>query len=251
MGGLAYLGALVQNVPTAANIRHYATIVRERSILRQLAAHRRRDRRRRLQPAGPQRARACSTRPRPRCCTSPSRARAASSTSRRSGTLLDRRGRAHRGRSTTATIRPTSPASPPASPTSTGRPRACSRATSSSSPDGRAWARPRSRSTSASTSRSHVKLPVAVFSMEMGATQLAMRMIGSVGRLDRAARCAPGGCRPTTGRSSSGALGRLNEAPILIDETPALTAHRAARARAAPGASSTASSGSSSSTTCS
>ena len=38
VGGLAYLGALVQNVPTAANIRHYATIVRERSILRQLAA---------------------------------------------------------------------------------------------------------------------------------------------------------------------------------------------------------------------
>ena len=38
VGGLAYLGALVGNVPTAANIRHYAQIVRERSILRQLAA---------------------------------------------------------------------------------------------------------------------------------------------------------------------------------------------------------------------
>src|SRR5437879_3865109 len=38
IGGLAYLGALVQNVPTAANIRHYASIVRERSVLRQLAA---------------------------------------------------------------------------------------------------------------------------------------------------------------------------------------------------------------------
>ena len=38
VGGLAYLGALVQNVPTAANIRHYAQIVRDRSILRQLAA---------------------------------------------------------------------------------------------------------------------------------------------------------------------------------------------------------------------
>jgi replicative DNA helicase len=38
VGGLAYLGALAQNVPTAANIRHYANIVRERSILRQLAA---------------------------------------------------------------------------------------------------------------------------------------------------------------------------------------------------------------------
>ena len=38
IGGLAYLGALVQNVPTAANIRHYAQIVRDRSILRQLAS---------------------------------------------------------------------------------------------------------------------------------------------------------------------------------------------------------------------
>ena len=38
VGGLAYLGALAQNMPTAANIRHYAEIVRERSILRQLAA---------------------------------------------------------------------------------------------------------------------------------------------------------------------------------------------------------------------
>ena len=28
VGGLAYLGTLVQNVPTAANIRHYAAIVR-------------------------------------------------------------------------------------------------------------------------------------------------------------------------------------------------------------------------------
>ena len=37
IGGLAYLGALVGNVPTAANIRHYAQIVRDRSILRQLA----------------------------------------------------------------------------------------------------------------------------------------------------------------------------------------------------------------------
>jgi replicative DNA helicase len=35
---MAYLGALVENVPTAANIRRYAEIVRERAILRRLAA---------------------------------------------------------------------------------------------------------------------------------------------------------------------------------------------------------------------
>lgn len=35
-GGLAYLGTLAKNTPTAANIKAYAAIVRERSVLRQL-----------------------------------------------------------------------------------------------------------------------------------------------------------------------------------------------------------------------
>lgn len=35
-GGLSYLGALAKNTPTAANIKAYANIVRERSIMRQL-----------------------------------------------------------------------------------------------------------------------------------------------------------------------------------------------------------------------
>jgi replicative DNA helicase len=69
----------------------------------------------------------------------------------------------------------------------------------------------------------HAKLPVAVFSMEMGATQLAMRLIGSVGRLDqkdlRIGRLASEDWEKLTV-----ALGRLNDAPILVDETPALTA---------------------------
>ena len=34
VGGLAYLAALAQNTPSAANIRRYAEIVRERSIMR-------------------------------------------------------------------------------------------------------------------------------------------------------------------------------------------------------------------------
>ena len=37
-GGQAYLGSLALNTPSAANIRRYAEIVRERSIMRQLAA---------------------------------------------------------------------------------------------------------------------------------------------------------------------------------------------------------------------
>ncbi|MGM0593881.1 MAG: replicative DNA helicase [Pseudomonadota bacterium] len=36
VGGIHYLGSLVTNTPSAANIKSYATIVRERSVLRQL-----------------------------------------------------------------------------------------------------------------------------------------------------------------------------------------------------------------------
>src|SRR5258706_4970247 len=36
-GGLAYLGALSQNTPSAINVRRYAEIVRERSVQRRLA----------------------------------------------------------------------------------------------------------------------------------------------------------------------------------------------------------------------
>ena len=60
-------------------------------------------------------------------------------------------------------------------------------------------------------------LPVAVFSMEMGATQLATRMIGSVGRLDQH-RMRTGRLEDEDWVRLTTALGRLNEAPIFIDE---------------------------------
>ncbi|MBP6563914.1 MAG: replicative DNA helicase [Neisseriaceae bacterium] len=66
-------------------------------------------------------------------------------------------------------------------------------------------------------------LPVAVFSMEMGGTQLVMRMLGSVGRLDQHVL--------RTGRLQDEHWGKLNDAvvklsdaPMFIDETPGLTA---------------------------
>ncbi|MEO8137274.1 MAG: replicative DNA helicase, partial [Betaproteobacteria bacterium] len=69
----------------------------------------------------------------------------------------------------------------------------------------------------------NVKKTVAVFSMEMGATQLAMRMIGSVGKLDQH-KIRTGRLHNDDWERLSGALGRLNDAPIHIDETPALNA---------------------------
>ena len=66
-----------------------------------------------------------------------------------------------------------------------------------------------------------VGLPVAVFSMEMGGTQLAMRMLSSVGKLD-AHRVRTGKLNDDEWSRLSFALGKMHEAPLYIDETPAL-----------------------------
>jgi replicative DNA helicase len=68
-----------------------------------------------------------------------------------------------------------------------------------------------------------VSMPVAVFSMEMSASQLAMRMLSSMGKVDQH--------KLRTGRLDNEewghlteAIGRLNEARIHVDETAALNA---------------------------
>jgi replicative DNA helicase len=66
-----------------------------------------------------------------------------------------------------------------------------------------------------------LKLPVLVFSMEMGGAQLGLRMLGSIGRVD-AQRLRTGRLDPGDWDRLGTALGKLNEAPILIDETAAL-----------------------------
>ena len=65
-------------------------------------------------------------------------------------------------------------------------------------------------------------LPVVVFSMEMGAAQLALRMVGSLGRIDQS--------NLRTGRLRDDEWGRLSEAveklgkvSMFIDESPGLT----------------------------
>jgi len=66
-------------------------------------------------------------------------------------------------------------------------------------------------------------LPVAVFSMEMAATQLAMRMIGSVGRLDQH-KMRTGRLEDEDWVGLTTALGKLNDAPLFIDESAGLNA---------------------------
>ena len=64
-------------------------------------------------------------------------------------------------------------------------------------------------------------LPVAIFSMEMGGTQLAMRMLGSVGRLDQH-RLRTGRLNDEDWPRLTHAIQKMNDAQIFIDETPAL-----------------------------
>ena len=66
-------------------------------------------------------------------------------------------------------------------------------------------------------------LPVAVFSMEMGGTQLAMRMLGSISRVDQH-KMRTGRLNDEEWQKLSSAMGKLHEAPIHIDETAALNA---------------------------
>jgi replicative DNA helicase len=66
-------------------------------------------------------------------------------------------------------------------------------------------------------------LPVAVFSMEMGAVQLAMRMLGSVGMLDQH-RMRTGKLLTDDWPRVTHAVQLMQDAQIYIDESPALTA---------------------------
>jgi replicative DNA helicase len=64
-------------------------------------------------------------------------------------------------------------------------------------------------------------LPVAIFSMEMGGAQLAMRMLGSVGELDQH-RLRTGKLIDEDWPRLTLAIQKMNDAQVFIDETPAL-----------------------------
>ena len=73
-------------------------------------------------------------------------------------------------------------------------------------------------------------LPAAIFSMEMASTQLVSRLIGSVGKLIQH-KMRTGQLDDNDWEKLSYALGQLNEAPIFIDEGSALNPYEV-RARA-------------------
>ncbi|MDY6980472.1 MAG: replicative DNA helicase [Pseudomonadota bacterium] len=66
------------------------------------------------------------------------------------------------------------------------------------------------------------QVPVAVFSMEMPGEQLVMRMMSSLGRIDQH-KIRTGKLDDSDWPRLTSAVGILNEAPIYIDDTPGLT----------------------------
>lgn len=220
-GGLAYLGSLAQNVPSAANIRRYAEIVRERAIMRKLAEVGGDIATSALNPAG-----------------------------RGADQLLDEAESkvfeiaeaGERGRQGFVPIPPLLTKVVERIETLYGRedPSVVTgvatgftdldEKTSGLQPGDLVIVagRPSMGKTAFSINiAEHVALevnkPVAIFSMEMGGTQLAMRMIGSVGRLNQH-NLRTGRLQDEDWSRMTHALGRLNEAPIFIDETAGLNA---------------------------
>ena len=228
-GGLAYLGELAANTPSAANIRRYAEIVRERAVLRQLVATADEIAADALNPLG-----------------------------RDAATLLDEaeskifkiaeagaghnEGFVHINPLLTQVVERIQELHDRDNPTDiTGVPTGypdLDKMTSGFQPGDLiiVAGRPSMGKTAfalniAENVAVDSGLPVGVFSMEMGGTQLAMRMLASIGRLD-SHRVRTGRLNDDEWSRLSFALGKLHEAPIYIDETGGLSpANLRARAR--------------------
>ena len=180
-----------------ANIRRYAEIVRERAIMRQLVAVGDEIADTAFNPHGQGRRPAARRGRVARSSRSPRRARAAARASSRSS-RCSRRWSSASTRSTTATTRPTSPACRPASRDldqhdlrpAAGRPGHRRRPPEHGQDRARAQHR-RARRARAAGCRWRCS------AWKWAGTQLAMRMLGSVGRLDQH-KLRTGAARPTT-----------------------------------------------------
>jgi replicative DNA helicase len=221
VGGLAYLGALAQNVPTAANIRHYANIVRERSILRQLASTATEIAESAFNPLG-RNAKMVLDEAEAKILHIAEQGSRGAQNFQIIGKLL-----ANVVERIETLYNRDDPSDVTGVPTGFAD---LDRMTSGFQPGDLVVVagRPSMGKTALALNIGesvalNTGMPVAVFSMEMGASQLAMRLIGSVGRLDQH-KLRTGRLQPDDWDKLSSALGRLNEAPILIDETPALNA---------------------------
>jgi replicative DNA helicase len=218
-GGLAYLGELAANTPSAANIRRYAEIVRERAILRQLVTAGDEIAGSALNPLGRD----------PKQLLDEAEARVFAIAE---GGFRHQSGFQHINPLLTQVVERIQELHDRDNPSDiTGVPTGyhdLDSKTSGLQPGDLliVAGRPSMGKTSFALNMAEhvaieVGLPVAVFSMEMGGAQLAMRMLSSVGRLD-AHRVRTGRLNDDEWSRLSFALGKMHEAPLYIDETPAL-----------------------------
>jgi replicative DNA helicase len=221
VGGLPYLGSLAQNVPSAANIRRYGEIVRERSIMRKLAE------------VGTDIASSAYN---------PSGRDAAQLLDEAEGKVLKIAEAGSRGKQGFIAMPPLLTQVVERIETLYGRDNpsdVTGTATGFTDLDSMTSGlqpgdlvivagRPSMGKTAFSINIAEnvaldSKLPVAIFSMEMGASQLAMRMLGSVGKLNQH-DLRTGRLQDDDWGRLTHALGKLNDAPIHIDESAALSA---------------------------
>ncbi len=218
-GGLAYLGELAANTPSAANIRRYAEIVRERAVLRQLVTAGDEIAGSAFNPLGRD----------PKQLLDEAEAKVFAIAE---GGFRHQTGFQHINPLLTQVVERIQELHDRDNPSDiTGVPTGyhdLDAKTSGLQPGDLliVAGRPSMGKTSFALNMAEhvaieVGLPVAVFSMEMGGTQLAMRMLSSVGKLD-AHRVRTGRLNDDEWSRLSFALGKMHEAPLYIDETPAL-----------------------------
>ncbi|CAM4102135.1 replicative DNA helicase [Bordetella muralis] len=227
-GGLAYLNALAHNTPSAANIRRYAEIVRERSMLRKLVSIADEISAAAFNPQGKE-ARQLLDEAESKVFKIAQEGEKGSAGFQEIQPLLTQVVERidelyHRDSDSDVTGVPTGFAD-------------LDKMTSGLQPGDLVIVagRPSMGKTSFSMNiGEHVAieqgLPVAVFSMEMGAVQLAMRMLGSVGMLDQH-RMRTGKLVADDWPRVTHAVQLMQDAQVYIDETPALSAMEV-RARA-------------------
>jgi len=218
VGGLHYLGSIARDTPSAANVRAYSEIIRERSVLRQLVA------------AGGEIA-AAATDSRGRSATE-----LVDEAERRVFEIAER---GSRGRSGFRAVRDILPQTIDRLDTlhqSPGEIRGVptgftllDRKTAGLQPGdlvviaGRPSMGKSTLAVNIAESAAIAKgVAAGIFTMEMSAEQLTLRMISSLGRVN-ASHLRSGNFSDEDWSRIQGAMSQLSSAPIYLDESPALT----------------------------
>ena len=218
VGGLHYLGSIARDTPSAANVRAYSEIIRERSILRQLVA-----------AGGEIAAAATDSRGRP----------AAELVDEAERRVFEIAERGSRGRSGFRAVRDILPQTIDRLDTlhqSPGEIRGVptgftllDRKTAGLQPGdlvviaGRPSMGKSTLAVNIAESAAIAKgVAAGIFTMEMSAEQVTLRMISSLGRVN-ASHLRSGNFSDEDWSRIQGAMSQLSSAPIYLDESPALT----------------------------